>query len=285
MPMPRSARRRWDESIHRVVARAIAMPWMGLRLMRLAPDRRSALRNLGGVISIWWARTRRHPTSEKHVFLAAEGKHFALRVGDYSELQVIDEIFANQAYAAGAAIRSPLVIFDLGSNIGASVTYFATRFPEARIYGFEPNPEVFARLEANVEAFPNVSVFPWAIAAHDGAAVLRASLHQSWSASIGDGEGGSHMTEVRVRSLNSILDELAVPAIDLLKIDIEGAEFEAIDGFPDPGRISSLVGEIHCPPDSEQARQLLARLQDFDLSLTPNKDGLAFGVWGIRAAR
>jgi FkbM family methyltransferase len=268
----------------RVVARIIATPWMGLRLMRLAPDRRSALRNLLGVAAISWTRTVGGRQAERELFVASFGTSLALRAGDYSELQVVDEIFANGAYAAATAIQTPRVIVDLGSNIGASIAYFATRFPEALIYGFEPNPDVFPRLQTNVKGLPNVSVFPWAIGGRDEKAHLQTRPHQSWSASLGEGEG-SNSTEVSVRSLSSIADELDIARIDLLKLDIEGAEFDAIESFPELSRIGSVVGEVHAPPESQRARDWLARLQSFELSLTPSKDGHAFGVWATQPNR
>jgi FkbM family methyltransferase len=268
----------------RVVARIIATPWMGLRLMRLAPDTPSALRNLLGVAAISWARTVGGKDVERPLFVASFGTRLALRAGDYSELQVIDEIFANDAYVAATTIQTPQVIVDLGSNIGASIAYFATRFPEALIYGFEPNPDVFPRLQANVKALPNVSVFPWAIGARDEMASLQARPHQSWSGSLG-GDQGVNSTEVSVRSLRSIAEELDIAQIDLLKLDIEGAEFDAIESFPELSRIGSVVGEVHAPPDSQRAREWLARLQGFELALSPAKDGHGFGLWATQPNR
>ena len=59
----------------------------------------------------------------------------------------------------------PKVILDIGSNIGASVLYFHERFPSAKIYGFEPHPETFRILQANVDAIPSVEVFNYALGA------------------------------------------------------------------------------------------------------------------------
>src|SRR5438105_1545207 len=59
----------------------------------------------------------------------------------------------------------PKVILDMGSNIGASVLYLHERFPSARIYAFEPHPETFRVLQANVGPIPSVEVFNCALGA------------------------------------------------------------------------------------------------------------------------
>ena len=41
-------------------------------------------------------------------------------------------------------------IVDLGSNVGGSILYFASRYPAARIYGVELDPETCRKLQANV---------------------------------------------------------------------------------------------------------------------------------------
>ena len=53
----------------------------------------------------------------------------------------------------------PDVIVDLGANIGLSLALFSERYPEARIYGFEPAPDHFEILQLNIAARPNVKPF------------------------------------------------------------------------------------------------------------------------------
>src|SRR5438045_9576180 len=59
----------------------------------------------------------------------------------------------------------PKVILDIGSNIGTSILFFHKRFPSARIYAFDPQPETFRVLQANVSSVPQVEIFNCALGA------------------------------------------------------------------------------------------------------------------------
>ena len=50
-------------------------------------------------------------------------------------------------------VVDPEVILDIGSNIGISAVYFASRYPKAGVYSFEPMPENFTLLSKNISAY------------------------------------------------------------------------------------------------------------------------------------
>jgi FkbM family methyltransferase len=270
--------------VRRALARVIATPWMTLRLVRKAPDRRSALTNIRTVHSMWWARRTGTTPRERTVTVSKDSAPVSLRVGDLSEVQVVDEIFVNDVYAEIAALQAPRTILDLGSNMGASLSYFATRWAGAEVYGFEPNPQVFERLRRNVAPFPNVSVAAYAVGASDGTAALRVRAHETWTGTLhSDGEGTA--TEVAVRSLDSILAELSLTRVDLLKIDIEGSEFDVFDSFRGLPRIQAVVGEVHAPQGSGLARRFLDHLSGFSISVSPSSEGSTFGIFAVRGTQ
>src|SRR5436189_6212019 len=59
----------------------------------------------------------------------------------------------------------PKIILDIGSNIGASILYFHEKFPDAKIFGFEPHPDTFRVLEKNVGQLPGITIFNYGLAA------------------------------------------------------------------------------------------------------------------------
>jgi FkbM family methyltransferase len=61
----------------------------------------------------------------------------------------------------------PKVILDIGSNIGTSILFLHQQYPSAKIYRFEPHPETFRILQANVGSVPSVAVFNYALGATD----------------------------------------------------------------------------------------------------------------------
>lgn len=72
----------------------------------------------------------------------------------YEASFVIDEIFHGNAYPIKLPEGGPSpVIIDIGANIGIFVRYALNQCPEARIFAFEPAPQVFELLSKNTSSF------------------------------------------------------------------------------------------------------------------------------------
>ena len=69
-------------------------------------------------------------------------------------------------------VPEPRVVVDLGSNIGLSILFFRLRFPDAEIYGVEPDPTAFDLLQRNVGGLGGVTVRQAAVGDHGGAATF-----------------------------------------------------------------------------------------------------------------
>ncbi len=136
-------------------------------------------------------------------------------------------------------------IIDLGANIGVATLYFAEKFPEARILSVEPESSNFAMLSRNVGKLVSQGrcVPLWA-------AVWNEDSHLDLL-----NPGGGHCTfifgeksggEVLGLSMASILERSGFETVDLLKIDIEGAEVELFGGHLDwLPRVRALAIEFH----------------------------------------
>ena len=75
---------------------------------------------------------------------------FYLNLGEARFLY--DEIFETHGYVKhGISLDDRSVVFDVGANIGLVGVYLHRRWPGIRLYCFEPIPETFAVLEANVK--------------------------------------------------------------------------------------------------------------------------------------
>ncbi len=125
-------------------------------------------------------------------------------------------------------------IFDIGANCGATSVYFAHHYPDATIHAFEPGSEQRHFLERNASTRPTINVHPIGLHDTDGDAELY----------MGDGDTG--MSSVLRRSVN--LDESetvqlrhggrwaaehGIDRIDILKVDVEGAEIPVLESFAD----------------------------------------------------
>lgn len=123
-------------------------------------------------------------------------------------------------------------VIDGGAYIGDSAALFAKYYNAKCVYAFEPDPESFNRLEKNIET--------WGMGAQIKAENAALHSHTGKMALWGDGVGTSTLEKVTVQDMarpmaNTIsIDEFAtqVSLTDLgaIKLDIEGAEYDAIIG-------------------------------------------------------
>jgi FkbM family methyltransferase len=147
-------------------------------------------------------------------------------------LHSINELFCEELYDFSSDKYDPIII-DCGANIGLSTIFFKRKFPKAKVIAIEADPDIFEMLRKNTSQFDlqNLTLLNKAVWVVDGNVFFNAS----------GGLGGrientknkkSNSIELSVQSirLKSLLDSIIKngDCIDLLKIDIEGAEIEVI---------------------------------------------------------
>jgi len=150
----------------------------------------------------------------------------------------------------GLAREDVAVVLDIGANVGITALYFAQVFPHARIYAFEPAPDNFAILEKNVASCDRIRGFNFALGARDATLELFASDNPANFGGYSLHAAGSDTSKripVPVRSVRTVLEELALRQVDVVKIDTEGAEFDILTAFPEPllGSVKYIAGELH----------------------------------------
>lgn len=155
------------------------------------------------------------------------------------------EIFVNLAYYFRATRADPVII-DGGCNIGMSVVFFKTLYPHARVLAFEPAERTFDLLQANVGGTPGVELHRAALGRentlvpfyeNDDPGLLRQSTRR---------QRLSEARETRVEQRR--LSEFITEGVDLVKLDVEGAEFAVVAELADSGSIElvrELIVEYH----------------------------------------
>lgn len=117
------------------------------------------------------------------------------------------------------------VIVDAGANIGNHTVFFAKVCQAREVHAFEPLRSVFAILQRNValNALGNVRCHNLALGASEGRATLHNFPHVNIAASVfgATADGDYPMAS---------LDALALPRMDVLKIDVEGAQVPLLEG-------------------------------------------------------
>jgi FkbM family methyltransferase len=150
------------------------------------------------------------------------------------------------------------VVLDLGAYDGAWSRAIVDRY-QAHVYAFEPDPISFRKLEQRREA-PRIVAFDYGLSAADGTAEIGLAGPGS---SIYTSEGLFGTASVRIRDVVTVLEELGLESVDLLKVNIEGAEYDLFDRLVAAdwlGRIRQVSVQFHeWHPHAHRRRNAIRR--------------------------
>lgn len=130
------------------------------------------------------------------------------------------------------------IILDIGANTGVySLLAFAAN-KEARVFAFEPIPQIFQKLKRNIELNGfDISLEPTAASNYDGSASMWVpeGVDVSYCGSVNSNlyESGLHAIrlDIQAQRLSSFARDRHLSALGLVKIDVESHEPEVIEGM------------------------------------------------------
>lgn len=169
-----------------------------------------------------------------------------------SDVLTFTEVIQQEVYReVVTAIGDCRTVIDLGANIGLASRYFADHFPNCKILAVEPNPSTYDVLGLNVER----------LVANGRCRILRAAV---WGAEKtltgGAADDPDHFSAFAVHEtadasgeeaiagwpMNKIIAHSGFERVDLLKVDIEGAEVELFKGNVDwLQQVKTIAIEFH----------------------------------------
>ena len=181
-----------------------------------------------------------------------------------SDVSVVRQIFVHREYDWLAQLPGVRTIVDLGANIGGASVRFLNLFPSATITAVEPMPETAALLERNAEPYcGRVKIVRGAVWSSDvPLELVRGQFRDGldWSAQVLPARGPSG-NAIRGITMNQLLSTLDVACVDLVKIDIEGAERELFAGDSTwLKRVRNFCIEIH---DQDCHESMMKALRPF----------------------
>ncbi len=188
---------------------------------------------------------------------------------DYQVIEFLfNEVFLTNEYYFKSTKTEPLII-DCGANIGMSILYFKKMYPHSKIIAFEANPYAFMLLEENIKTnniknveIHNIALFdrqteiPFFIG--DNIGTLLGSIKKE--------RGGNSELLVKAERLSDFLKN--IDSVDLIKIDVEGAEVNIISDLFDSSTINKAneyIIEYHHNMNDEKSN-LSSFLQKFELN-------------------
>lgn len=138
------------------------------------------------------------------------------------------------------SIDRPLIL-DIGANVGQFVTTAAFLIPGARIFSFEPNPNIFDILVKNTKSYTSVSCFNLAVSPAGEIPFFYVPGYSGKGSFIKSNANinllGKETKQINVRSTEldyDMIEKLNIPQhYDLIKIDVEGYEANVLDALID----------------------------------------------------
>ena len=151
-------------------------------------------------------------------------------------------IFKTKSYDPNLAGFSPHTIVDAGAHIGITSILFALKYPMAKIIAVEPEDANFAALVRNTAPYKTITPIHAALWREDGKVTLGASnAHPKGAFQVVD----NGPQRVRAITMGTLMSETGIDSIDLLKVDIEGAEVEVFASCPWIAKVRVIAIELH----------------------------------------
>ncbi len=161
-----------------------------------------------------------------------------------SDIPTFEQIFLWEEYDLPVRAE-PKLIIDGGANVGYASVYFANRYPNAQIIAVEPERSNFEILRQNATPYPNISILQAGIWHKKTSLIIENPQDEPWEFRVQE----SSVVEGAIESvtITDLLELANASVIDILKLDIEGAEKEVFSFNYSAWlkRVNLLIVELH----------------------------------------
>lgn len=194
---------------------------------------------------------RLHPSDARYPVYCRAGS---------SDKHAFNQVFVEQEYRFLKDAGDPRVILDCGANVGYSAVYFLSQFPEAQVISIEPDDRNLSILRLNMAPYAGRStVLHSAVWSHPARLLVCRGDYRDgleWATQVREcrvGEAG----DLDAIDIGTLLSRFGLDHVDILKMDIEGAERVVFSGNYDSwiDRIGCFLIELH----DEECRDVFFR--------------------------
>jgi len=215
------------------------------------------------------------PVPEKKVIsLRSTGLRFQVR--GKMDIWSIKETFIDRFYEKyGVPVQDDWVIVDIGAGIGEYTLFAAAGHSGNTVHAYEPFPESFSLLKANLELnrVKGVQIFSEAVAGQSGTAELDLAGGEPLKFSTEAHHALPDALHVTAMTLSQVLDRVG-KRCNVLKLDCEGAEYTILFNTPDVvlATLDHIVLEYHDRVTAYSHRDLVEFLsaKGFSVETVPN---------------
>lgn len=163
-----------------------------------------------------------------------------------SDAAVIRQVFIEKQYGIDYGTIQPKFIIDGGANVGYTSVFFAKQFPTAKIFAIEPENTNFRTLQKNVSRYPLIHPLKKGLWNKTTKLAVNDSGLGEWAFTTTEAQSGGDNV-VEAITIDDVLKMSGYAEIDILKLDIEGAEKELFSGNCDSwlSKVNILIIELH----------------------------------------
>ena len=157
-----------------------------------------------------------------------------------------------------ADIDGSSVVLDVGAFTGKWAQHVVTRYDPV-VYAFEPNPRSFQRLSEQAQANPKLKPYQYGLGAQEE--TVDFTLNGLGSSMFDERAENVEVPRIQVRiaAIDQVWQELQLDRVDLMKINIEGAEFPLLERMLETDMLSSvdtfLIQFHEWHPDAHRRRR------------------------------
>jgi FkbM family methyltransferase len=196
--------------------------------------------------------------------------HLRLRTSDVA---VFREVMLDSLYEWECSM-SPKVIVDAGANIGLTSILYANKYPQARILSIEPEPSNFEILRKNTARYSNITAVRAALwkeacdlQIFDPEQGYRWGFWGFRTQHPEDAQGRCNLGLVRGVTVDALMKTNGIDYIDILKVDIEGAEKEVFEKASSwIGCVGAMAVELHDRFRAGCSDSVNAATRDFEVT-------------------
>jgi len=172
----------------------------------------------------------KRPSSRK---ITRDEINYNLDIGDFIDWHIYYGLREGPKAALYDLVKPNQVILDIGANIGETVLNMAKLTGAGgRVIGFEPDPTMRAKLLKNISlnSFKNIEIEPFAVSHSPGRFKLFQICERNPAGNQILAEGEGKFSWVDAITIDSYLEKCTLAKIDLIKMDVEGFEMNALRG-------------------------------------------------------
>jgi len=209
-----------------------------------------------------------------------DGIKFHLDVSDYMEWKIYYELEKHLSEKVLQYVQKEDIILDVGANIGFYSLTLANHAQQGKVLSFEPNKFIYNKLQQNIDSntLRNIKTYNFGLGEETGKFQMDLSdSNNRGSGYVSNQTNSSESNSIEIYNLNEIFESLDIPRIDFIKIDIEGYEYNFLQGANNliekfKPTIFIEICDQHLRRQCSSANELISYLQSLGYSSIVNME-------------